>query len=497
MSNQLGAIDTIVVLMLENRSFDQMLGLLYTAQGNQSPSGQAFDGLAGTETNPDSSGNPVSVFPITSATPNAYVMPGADPGEGYLATNSQLFGSTTVPVPPVATNGGFVTDFDYTLGWQQKTPGWSIVSGTTATDIMGIYSPQMLPVLTALAEGYAVCDQWFSSVPTETMPNRAFACAGTSQGHMNDDTKTFTTQSIFGLLSQSNLDWRIYGYVSDPMTPLNFPDLASISSSRIGKFADFQAAAAAGTLPSYTFLEPDFSATGNSQHPNYNVAAGEALIQATYTALRNGPAWNTTLFILTYDEHGGCFDHVNPPSGAIPPDALAGEYGFDFTRFGVRVPTVLISPWIPAGTVFRVPAGSTPLDHTSIPATVEHRFGLKPLTARDAAAPDVGDALTATVPRTDNPLEGVTAPALAASGPESQAALSALPPSHLQKVHAQLAAELPVAGHYQSPSEALAGLVTTADYKTFIDRQMAGWKPAQATKATKATKAKKAGPSKP
>ncbi len=119
-------------------------------------------------------------------------------------------------------------------------------------------------------------------------------------------------------------------------------------------------------MASYTFLEPSWDATGNSQHPNYNVALGEQLIHDVYYALRNGPAWNQTLLIVTYDEHGGCYDHVPPPSGAVPPDNSVGEYGFDFKRFGPRVPTVLVSPLIAAGTVFRVPAGAMPLDHTSI-----------------------------------------------------------------------------------------------------------------------------------
>lgn len=122
MSNQLGGIDHIVVLMLENRSFDHMLGFLYADRGNVSLSGQQFEGLTGNETNPDTQGKPVKVFPITPTTPNAYSMPGADPGEGYLATNAQLFGGTTVPKSAVATNDGFVTDYAYTLGWETKKP---------------------------------------------------------------------------------------------------------------------------------------------------------------------------------------------------------------------------------------------------------------------------------------------------------------------------------------------------------------------------------------
>jgi phospholipase C len=140
-SNQLAAIQHIVVLMLENRSFDHMLGLLYTDPGQRlTKSGQPFEGLTGTETNPDASGAPVKVFAITPSTPNAYFMPGADPGEGYSATNSQLFGSTTAPTPPVATNQGFVTDYNYTLGWEGQE-NWSILSGTTANSIMGIFTP--------------------------------------------------------------------------------------------------------------------------------------------------------------------------------------------------------------------------------------------------------------------------------------------------------------------------------------------------------------------
>jgi phospholipase C len=117
-----------------------------------------------------------------------------------------------------------------------------------------------------------------------------------------------------------------------------------------------------------------------------------------YYALRNGPAWDQTLLIVTYDEHGGRYDHVAPPSGAVPPDSCAGEFGFDFTRFGVRVPAVRVSPLIAPGTVFR-PSGTVPLDHTSILRTVETRWGLPALAARDAAAPDVGDVLTLAQPR--------------------------------------------------------------------------------------------------
>lgn len=469
MPNQLSAINNIVVLMLENRSFDHMLGLLYSADNNVSPAGQPFDGLTGRESNPGADGSPVPVFTIAPSDPNAYFMPGADPGEGYTATNSQLFNTTTAPTPPLATNNGFIADYTYTLGWEANE-GWSIIDGTTANDIMGIFPPAMLPVLSGLASGFAVCDQWFCSAPTETLPNRAFVNAGTSQGHMDDKTTKYTCPTIFGLLSQNNISWAIYGYDAPPLTRMDFPDTTSADDSHFGEFTDFQTAAAAGTLPCYTFLEPSWAATGNSQHPNYNVALGEQLIHDVYYALRNGPNWNQTLLIITYDEHGGCYDHVPPPQGAVPPDNSAGEFGFDFTRFGPRVPTVLVSPLIQAGTVFRVAVGATPLDHTSILKTIETRWNLPALTARDAAAVDVGDALTLAQPRTDDPLQGVAVPVSAAQNPDQNR------PSHLQQVQAELVAQLPIPDEQGGTHHAMPRLVTNSDYQTYIRQRTAAWR---------------------
>jgi phospholipase C len=466
--NHLSKINHIVVLMLENRSFDHMLGLLYSASGNVSPTGQPFEGLTGKESNPGTDGKAVPVFTIAPSDANAYFMPGADPGEGYSATNSQLFGNTTAPTPPVATNNGFVTDFSYSLGWESKE-GWSILSGTTANDIMGIFPPTMLPVLSGLARGFAVCDHWFGSVPTETLPNRAFVNAGTSQGHMDDKTKTYTCPTIYGLLSKHNITWSIFGYDAPPLTRLDFPDTTAAADSHFGQFADFQAAAKQGTLPSYTFLEPSWDASGNSQHPNYNVALGEQLIHDVYYALRNGPAWSQTLLIITYDEHGGCYDHVPPPAGAVVPDKSVGEFGFDFTRFGPRVPTVLVSPLIPAGTVFRVPKGAMPLDHTSILKTIEERWNVPALTARDAAAIGLGNVLTLTQPRSDDPLQHVVVPVAHSVNPDEDR------PSHLQQVHAELVAELPVPDGLGGTHHVMPPLKTNSDYKAYIRSRTAAW----------------------
>ena len=459
----LSSIEHIVVLMLENRSFDHMLGFLYTDQGNVSPAGQPYAGLTGGESNPDSSGQPVTVFRIEPTTPNAYFMPGADPGEGYMATNSQLFGSTNGPASSsdVPAGQGFVKDFAYTLGWQSTSKGWSIVPGTTANDIMGCYAPDTLPVLSALAKGYAVCDQWFASVPTETMPNRAFACSATSQGHMDDKTRTFTSPSIFGLLSQHEIGWAIYGYDAPPLTKSNFPDIQSAPASNFGEFAAFQAAAAAGTLPAFAFLEPSWNSAGNSQHPNYDVALGEQLIHDVYEAVRNGPGWAQTLLVITYDEHGGCYDHVPPPAGATPPDDTAGEFSFDFTRFGVRVPTVLVSPLIAPGVVYRAPDGGTPLDHTSVLKTVQQRWGLPALTKRDAAAPSVASVLTLAEPRTDDVLAGITVPVATGATP------AAGQPSHLQEVQADLISRQYPAGQHDA-ADALPASGSSTAYDSYI-----------------------------
>jgi phospholipase C len=150
--------------------------------------------------------------------------------------------------------------------------------------------------MSGLAKGFAVCDQWFAAAPTQTIPNRAFAAAATSQGHLDNKVKVFTCPSIFGSLSKQNIDWAIYGYNRDPMTRLDYSDTQSADESHFGHFRDFQARAAAGTLPAYTFLEPDFGSGGNSQHPNYDVSLGEKLIYDVYYTVRNAPDGMTRCF---------------------------------------------------------------------------------------------------------------------------------------------------------------------------------------------------------
>jgi phospholipase C len=216
MANQLVRIKHIVQLMLENRSFDQMLGFLY--EGKKSTTGQPFEGLTGNESNPDDSRNQVKVFKISTATSkHPYFMPGADPGEGFFNTNIQLF-STDDPAPGAKpTNDGFVKNFKNAIASDLRKHFSDSLPGTEPAHIMGMYTPEMLPVMSTLARGFAVCDHWFASAPTQTLPNRAFAGAATSLGFLdNRSAKFFPTPSIYGRLSDARLDWAIYGYSHEP-----------------------------------------------------------------------------------------------------------------------------------------------------------------------------------------------------------------------------------------------------------------------------------------
>jgi phospholipase C len=234
------------------------------------------------------------------------------------------------------------------------------------------------------------------------------------------------TRTVFNALQDANVTWAIYWDHEDVVGPLAWlsqDQLAGLEDHffDMGQFLDD---AANGNLPGYTFIEPRFLLDHNDQHPGSwfippifadKVSNGEALMSQVYQAVRNSPQWNQTLLVITYDEHGGCYDHVQPPTNATPPNG-PGQEGFDFTRFGVRVPMLVISPYTQVGQVFRPPAGQT-FDHTSILKTVmellipSYNPDTDSLTPRDQAAPDLSPALQLpanpggglTNPRTDLP----------------------------------------------------------------------------------------------
>jgi phospholipase C len=187
-----------------------------------------------------------------------------------------------------------------------------------------------------------------------------------------------------------------------------------------------------------------------------------------YYALQSGPGWNDTLLVITYDEHGGNFDHVPPPWGAVAPDNSIGEFGFDFSRFGVRIPALLVSPRIAPGTVFRAKQGT--IDHTSVLKTIELRWNVPPLTARDQAAPDLGDVLTLATPRNDDPLKGVQIPVSSNAHPNQSQ------PSVIEKLHAMKVSHLPLRNdqgtydHHTPPD-----LSTSAQIGDYIQARNAAW----------------------
>jgi phospholipase C len=485
----LDSVDHVILLMLENRSFDHLLGYLY-------PRSDTFDGLDGTQSNRDPSGAAVTVFPITPQIENAYYYPLANPAEGFTATNEQLFGSTTAPAGGQATNDGFVSSFATELAHPAHPLDPKLV-GAEPSSIMGMYTPETLPVLSGLAKGFAVCDRWFASVPTQTFPNRAFAVAGTSLGYVDNSarsTPTFDTPSVFGKLADAGQTWTIYGYSRRPLTANDFPDTVHPGRGCTVKsgFGKFQSDAASGQLAAFSYIEPEWATYSrgsgdhnfqveNDQHPVSNLAVGEKLIHDVYTALRSNQAvWEKSLLIITYDEHGGTYDHVPPDTGATPPDDITrAPTFFDFTRFGVRVPAVIVSPMIPAGTVFRAPTGSAPYDHTSIIATLRARFELGPLGKRDAAATDLGPILSLSEPRTDDPLAGVTVPT--AADPVLQPGSPAIgeAPSSFLEAKALAAAELPVPTKpIDNPQQMVAGLSTAADQSAFIEERTQAWEAA-------------------
>jgi phospholipase C len=430
MAGTLDSVKSIVVLMLENRSFDNILGYLYFADGNKSPNGDPFDGLTGSETNPRPGGGaPVKVRQETSMT----TVPDPDPGEDYQHVNVQLFRTDPPPVPPNATNDGFVTDY--------------VAVGGAPRDIMSCYDPGLVPNLAEICRRYAVCDAWYASVPSQTWTNRAFTHAATSWGMVNNapyNPFRWKMPTIFQKMSAiSGMTWRVYydeNYIA--LTRLQFPALykPGYNKNFLG-FEHFLNDANAGQLPRYAFIEPNFFANPltkkkqSDMHPPSDITPGDQFIVRVFNAVVTGPQWknNEVLLVITFDEHGGCYDHVPPPTNATPPDKKPGQLGFDFKRFGVRVPAVVVSPFVKAGSVFHAAAGAVPYDHTSILATIEKRFGMTNLTKRDQAAPDLSSVLTE-VARTDSaPLPLEPAEAVAMVNFEEQQDAASQPLNDLQR----------------------------------------------------------------
>jgi phospholipase C len=410
----------VVLLMLENRSFDHMLGFLEHPY-------------------PDDFGQAdlVTRYNVGS-TGSHYAQPGAapnlvDPDHSHAGILEQMG-----PSGGVEAMGGFVRNYESRRG------------AVDGHEVMHCIQPEVgCPVLASLAKEFAVCTRWFSSVPGETWPNRNFAHAATSDRSVNIEVGFYVDTTIFERLEKAKAGWHIY-FDGPPevwffrrLWQPRLRDLLPKGKPRLANwFAmdQFFAHVDAESLPAYSFIEPahnhyfedkDHPRQTNSQHCHNNFEdpsaadfnAGEALIARVYDALVSKPdLFKKTLLVITYDEHGGLYDHVSPPKAVDPEDK--GNVGFvrrigrlvrkiadwrhhaptdeyvSFDRLGVRVPAVLVSPWIQPGRT--VP---DQLEHASIPATLRARFApdAAPLTKRDERAATfhevVADQQALAVPR--------------------------------------------------------------------------------------------------
>jgi len=462
MANKLNKVKHVVVLMLENRSFDHLLGYL-KANGIK----PAVDGLTGTETNPTI---PPATGPVMVTAAAGDVEPKPDSGHELADVSEQYYGHVDLAFPPNGPMNGFVANY-------AKQPA-------NGADIMKCVDPASIPALVELAKEFCVCDRWHASVPGSTWPNRMFAHAATSAGTVTNVLNLYLQPTIFDRLTLAGRDWRIY-YHQIPQAVL-FASLFAewIVSPITHRFRLFRRwksdlVAPGCSLPEYTFIEPRYfsirlgtkAIDANDQHPSHPISAADQLVRDVYEPLRASPCWAHSMLIVVHDEHGGTYDHRFPDIAAVNPDGLVSSpSGFPFTRYGARVPAVIVSPWARNGVC------STLYDHTSIPATLEKRFSLVPLTARDLAATPLGDCLTASSPRLTTAQAPLTLPPAATM--LSAAQRKALNPrvvrlSSLQRTLVALADQIRIPGEDRSRVPALARIRTEQEGGEFVEARVA------------------------
>ncbi len=339
----LAEIDTIVIVMMENRSFDHYFGSAAFLEG------WPCDGLTGTETNPDLSNTDVQVFLMNNFQP-------ADPPHGWDSCHAQW---------NAGANDGFVREHE-------------MEHSAVKHEVMGYHVRQHLPVLYALADNYALCDRWFASVMGPTWPNRFFLHCASSNGQKGNSPET-SHPRIWNLLNDHGISCR--NYYSDVAWAWGafINPLLSWTDS-LDEFFD---AAQAGTLPQFVVIDPNFGILGgggNDDHPSHDITLGQIFLGSIYEALAQSPQWNRCLLIITYDEHGGFYDHVPPPQVDDPRP--------EFQQLGFRVPSVVIGPHVRKGCVV-----STQFDHVSPIATATVRWNLPPLAPRVTTSTDVSSCI--------------------------------------------------------------------------------------------------------
>ena len=377
---ELANIDHIIVVMMENHSFDNYFGMLpWKVPSRSNVNGFPQLGLDGipTVTQPDASGNPVRAFPAAN---------------GCQGQVSQSWVASHEAYDDGAMDG-FV-----------RAPGSSDWA-------MAYWDDGILPYYWWMASTFPVCDRYFCSTLCQTYPNRVFAMAATAAGLTSTDTPPPTVTPpnghVFDVLERFGVSWATY-YTELPSPGLFGAGWAAEREGRhlFGPFADpaltvqaFKAACEASTLPAFVMVEPDYQ-WGSEENPQ-DVQTGQWFTAQVVDALMSVPqAWSRSLLVFTYDEHGGYYDHVAPPAAVAPGDGAApvlppgvSDYGDQYTRYGFRVPTVVVSPWARSGFV-----SHTTYDHTSILATLQRKWNLPALTYRDANANHLGNCLVSSGP---------------------------------------------------------------------------------------------------
>ena len=429
------ALDHVVVLMFENRAFDNLLGRLYEPGEVKS-----FEGVIGKDLS-----NPIPEWAEDGAQNGSIPygiaenmdMPNPDAGEEFQHVNTQLFGTIdppsnrgvlaekmsapfNLPADPhrTPTMDGFVADYISAFTAEMgKQPTYEQYA-----QIMRGYTPEQMPVLSAIARGFATFDHWFAEVPSQTFTNRSFLHSATASGFVvNAPYANFPThntgETLFERLESRGLTWKVY---VDP--PSIAPFTALIHASRLkDRFATnflttdrFYEDAEKGELPTYSFIEPNLLHGHNDMHPPMSMLmpglhfdapsallGGEAFLARIYNAIRSssssgGSNCFNTLLMVVFDEHGGTYDHVPPPAASPPnPAESPGQMGFAFDRLGVRLPAIAVSPWISERTVV-----NDVYHHTALIRTMRERWDLgNPFTGRDAGAPLIGPVLARDEPR--------------------------------------------------------------------------------------------------
>lgn len=383
--SQTRCVEHIVVLMLENRSFDHMLGWSF--------------GLSVDESNWLDPANPGGGKVVVNRDAE-FSDPTTDPGHEFVDVALQL----DSPSPNGPNNGGFVASYARRVAEKGG-------SSADAKAIMRCFDPKKLPVLTRLSTQFSVCTRWHSSVPGPTWPNRFFAHAAQSDGCISG--KSIDVPTIFESLAGAGRSSRIYFHDIPQALAIRSLWRLMLNEQHLfsfRRFHHFEEDVRSGDLADYTFIEPQYFELGDfdfskwymklvkpilalyykgtkasDQHPPHDIRMGERLIKRVYETLANSDRgyWRNTMLLVLYDEHGGLYDHIAAPADAIDPCPQGPHEGdFRFDRLGVRVPAVVVSPYVKPGSSIDVV-----LDHSSICATLRRVFSLPDsLTERDKVA---------------------------------------------------------------------------------------------------------------